>query len=226
MGIVNNETRASVSNVDVDVASYTTLEAIQTALLMVGAAAGVGSGQASVAAGMSTSIVTNKTIAELLSQGRTVESDSINLKARDSGTIYSLAGKAAGAGAAAGGGAGAHNQILNTTRATASGGAIRVGVAFNIEAESESIIRTLAASGSIAGNAAIDGSLASSHVNNVTVAELLGAVVTGATGRVAVEATDKSSIESISGAPAAAGSGAGFGVRCPSTKSATRRGRE
>lgn len=186
-------------------------------------AAGAGAGNAALAGAASVNAIDNTVEAFGArstdgARGATLRGRTgVGLAAADTSRIDSLAGAVSGAGTASAGASFAKNDIGDGAggvaawldgvgvTATSSHG----GVA--LAATSSSAIRSIAAAGTGAGSFALGGSVSLNDIDTVSEARLSGGSEATAAGAITLSASDGSSIESVAGSAAGAGSGA-FGA--------------
>lgn len=184
-------------------ASNITVQSSNASSILASALAGsVSTGSAAVGGSAATSVIVNKTEAEML--GIKGSAEDVSVLAMDDSTIESISGGVTVSSTAAVGGSVSLNDITNTTSARfKDSDSVQIANKLNVQALNTSAIRSLALAGGASGNTAVVGSFATSIILNTTEAVVSG--ITGAdtsAGAVDIIATDDSEIESLSGGAA------------------------
>ena len=170
-------------------------------------------GAGTVALGGSVGIATVDAYAAASAQGDTIDiGGALQITAQDNASITAGTGSAEGAGTVAGGAAVSVNHIMNSLNATLSGGSISAQ-SVSVKADNEAQISSIAAAGSGAGTASVAAGVTINTIGGVVDAAITGAAQVFGDDGVTVEATDHSSIGSLAGGAAVAGTaGVGFAV--------------
>lgn len=201
-----NATRARLHDINVGAASSIGVLANNASIIRTASAAAGIAGKAAVEGSITSAIVANVTEASAQTTTlRSLSGSALNVKAEDASEIDSFGGQLAGAAMAAVGGAVVNSVITNQTRANVSGYDLDISGASTIAATNQSIIRTAAVSGGFSGKAAVEGSIASAHIQNTTEADLYRGQSTNTSNAISVLASDQGSISTLSGAAAIAG---------------------
>lgn len=196
--LITNTTASRLSGYDVQTVGQTSVEAqnkarLETLTISLGAA-----GAAAVSGSLSSVEIFNETLAEAMG-GSTLRAGALTVKAEDRAAIITSSEEAGGAGAASVGGSLANSIIGNRTVARLSGYAMDVGGRTDIVARNQSSISTIAASAGGAGAAAVQGSVASAHIQNQTEAIVERASAVNTANVLTVWADDQASISTIAG---------------------------
>lgn len=162
-----NTAQAKIENVKINTNGSTTVEATNNAKIKTLAATAGGSKGFALNGSASSAKINNTTEASILNAKSNNTGNTIKVTAKDNSEIEALSGAATFATSAAVGIAVSVNQINNTVNASLSGGQHQ---AKNLEvsAVSSDIIRTLATSIAVAGDAGIAGSVAINLVGGNT----------------------------------------------------------
>ena len=170
------------------------------------AVAGGGAGTAAFNGSASTNFIANQTTA-LLQGNIASELDTLTVSANDDSSIESLAGSVGGAGTGAVGAAVAVNDIDNLTDAQILSSELEARVV-SLSATTLSSIETLSVAGSGAGTFAVNGSVSTNFIDNVTNASADGLVYTQQGESTSIVASDTSTIEALAGSISGAGTAA------------------
>jgi filamentous hemagglutinin family protein len=172
-------------------------------------AAALGASKSGMAAAGAVALNTIDNTTEALATGSTLKSsaDQVSLKAQDSSDIFAISGGAAAGGGQTVGVSVAVNDIDNTTQALATGGTLS-GAGVSVAAREAATMEVYAVGGSGGAKNALAGSLGVNTIDNTTTAAARGAVLVATGGDLAVQASDRSTINSVTGAAAVGGSNA------------------
>ncbi|HEY9380770.1 MAG TPA: leukotoxin LktA family filamentous adhesin, partial [Burkholderiales bacterium] len=217
---IHNTYEAVIESATVNARGDVKVTAQDTAQIT-GVAAGIG-GATDKFAGMGSAVANvtvNKVEARIGAEDSTAPDTSvtganIEVKAKNTAEIYAGAGNIAASKNTALGAAVAHNQTTNSTKAVVNDATLDAGAGnVLLDAASHSSIWGLAASGALAGTAAIGGSLNFNLITDTVQAKLSDTDVSGGslsvTARDRDDATDdRSSIWSLAGNISGAGKGA------------------
>ena len=204
---IGDTTRASVDGTALEVTDNVDVTAAADATTKTLAIAGALAGTASIAGSNASNFINSTTEADInnvTAQGTGVTGD-VTVSADTQGKTYSLAGALAVGGSAGVGAASSVNSIGGSTTARIAGSVLTGATGLDVEAESNSLIRTAAVSGAGAGAAAVAGSVTTNFITTDTLAELKDTRLDSNSADVRVSAKDGRSIDSLAGAAAAAG---------------------
>ncbi|WP_269791224.1 leukotoxin LktA family filamentous adhesin [Stenotrophomonas sp. Iso1] len=204
---IGDTTRATVDGTALEVTGKLDVIAAADATTKTLAIAGALAGTASIAGSNASNFINSTTEASLnnvIAQGAGVTGD-VTVSADTDGKTYSLAGALAVGGTAGVGAASSVNSIGGSTTARIAGSVLDGAKGLDVEAESNSLIRTAAVSGAGAGAAAVAGSVTTNFITTDTLAELKDTRLDSNSADVRVVAKDGRSIDSLAGAAAVAG---------------------
>ncbi|MDO9281267.1 MAG: leukotoxin LktA family filamentous adhesin [Methylotenera sp.] len=162
-----NTAQAKIENVKIEASVSTTVEATNNAKISTLAATAGGSKGFALNGSASSAKIHNTTEASILNGESNNTGNIIKVTAKDNSEIEALSGAAAFSTSAAVGIAVSVNQINNTVNASLSGGKYRIKN-LEVSASSSDLVRTLATSIAIAGDAGIAGSVAINLVGGNT----------------------------------------------------------
>jgi filamentous hemagglutinin family protein len=162
-----NSVQAKIENVEIDTSVSTTVKATNNAKINTLAATAGGSKGFALNGSAASAKIHNTTEATMLNVQSNNALSATEITAKDNSEINALSGAAAVANSAAVGIAVSVNQINNTVNASLSGGKHQMKN-LEISAVSTDVIRTLAASVAVAGDAGIAGSVAINLVGGST----------------------------------------------------------
>ncbi len=203
-GVVNNVTRAKVSDATVTGSGMTVKAEDKANIDMVAGALGVGVGAAGVGAAVNVVGIANTVEATLHNTSAALGSGTGNVTALSQSTINSLAVAGAGSGGVAVGGSDVTNVIDNTTAALIDGGSVTAGT-IGISSSDTSTINTLAGSAAFSGGASVGAAMAINTMTNETTARTTLSTLTAGAGGASINSTSSETINTA----AVAGSGSG-----------------
>ena len=222
VNVTANATKARLHNSTVDTTGLLDVRASNSSIIRaISVALGAGS-NAAVEGSLTTSVIANTTEALISNAPADNSAGSVSVVAEDKSKIEAVAGSAGLSGRAAVGGAVAVNVIANTTAARILASNLNVSGTTNVHALSESTARTLTAGGQVSVNASVEGSVATSNVDNTTEAVIENSVLSNEANSVAVVAEDKAQIVTLSGEAAVAVIGAGVGAAVSVNRTANK----
>ena len=163
---IGDTTRASVDGSALEVSETLDVNAAANATTKTLAIAGALAGTASIAGSNTSNFIDNTTeasIAGVTAQGTGVTGD-VTVRADTQGKTYCLAGALAVGGTAGVGAASSVNSIAGSTTARVDGSVFEAISGLDVEAESNSLIRTAAVSGAGGGTAAVGGSVTTNFI--------------------------------------------------------------
>lgn len=197
---VKNSRMNSATNVVVDADLTGSIGAI--------AAAGGGSGSNAINGSVTRNLIAGDVTAEIASLTQNVSASSLTVQADQTSNIFSLAGVINGGGANAVGGAISVNDIAGTVTAKVGSSSLKTTGAVQILAHMDGNISSVAAAGSGAGNAAVNGSNTTNSLTSSVKAIATSVTQTTGSSSLKVWAHDDSDIDSFAGTVSGGGTAA------------------
>lgn len=172
------------------------------------AAAGGGSGSNAINGSVTRNLIAGDVSAEIESLTQNVSATSLTVQADQSANISSLAGVINGGGANAVGGAISVNDIAGTVTAKLGSSSLKTTGAVHVLAHMDGDIGSVAAAGSGAGTAAVNGSNTTNSLTSSVKAIVTGITQNTSSSSFKVWAHDDSNIESFAGTVSGGGTAA------------------
>ena len=197
---------AVIDNSNVTSTSTLTLTATSTSMIQSITLGGSFAGSYAGGGAVSLNNIGNSLTADIANGAIVSATGAISLTAADTPTINAKAGGIAGAGTAAVGGALATNTITDQAAAYVNNATLSsTSGSITISAISTSNMQTLTVGGSIAGTAAVTGSVSLNTIRDKINAYVAGGAKVSASGTLGITATDTPSISALAGGVALAG---------------------
>ena len=181
-----------------------------------------GAGTVAISGAISLNDIANTVDAHIAGNADVAAGRHVNVLARDTSTIQSLSGQAAGAGGAGIGGAAAYNEIANTVIAWIDGSDVSTGADVTVEALADATIETISASGSGGTYVGIAGSVSINLIANDVRAWITGGAGVDADANLVVRADVDNAIRAFGGSIGAGAVGIGGSVAVSTLDSTTR----
>jgi filamentous hemagglutinin family protein len=206
---IGNTTKSFVDSSSITASGDVDLSAdSKNEIKTIAAALGVSKGGMAGAGAVALNSIDNTAAAHATNSALTSNGGQTALDATDTSTIFSVSGGAAVSGGQAAVGVSVSvNDINNTTEAAADGGALK-GRSVALGAREAADIQAIAVGAGGGARNAITGSLGINTIGNTTKASSTGAALIATAGDTSLQASDVSTITSVTGAAAVGGSNA------------------